>query len=67
MIFATIASRVLHKTTRLLEGLDKVTMTRDLYLRGVCPIAALFSVALVFSNYAYLHLSVALIQMLKAC
>jgi len=41
-------------------------MTRDLFLRSILPIGMLFSGSLILSNQAYLHLSVAFIQMLKA-
>lgn len=43
----------------------KITVDRQLLLRGVLPIAFFFSVQLVLSNMAYLHLSVAFLQMMK--
>ncbi|KAJ3167418.1 hypothetical protein HDU88_002340 [Geranomyces variabilis] len=66
LIFATIATRVLHRTTNLLAGLDNVQLSRKTYWRAIVPIGALFSASLIFSNLAYLHLSVSFIQMLKA-
>ena len=41
-------------------------MTKDLLLRSILPIGLLFSGSLILSNKAYLYLSVAYIQMLKA-
>lgn len=38
---------------------------RDRWVRSILPIGALFSGSLILSNYAYLSLSVAFIQMLK--
>ncbi|KAJ3161515.1 hypothetical protein HDU88_007320 [Geranomyces variabilis] len=70
LIFATLATRVLHRSTNLLSGLDGVQLSRETYWKAcilaIVPIGALFSATLIFSNLAYLHLSVAFIQMLKA-
>ncbi|KAJ1560962.1 hypothetical protein HK405_005381 [Cladochytrium tenue] len=66
LIFATVATRVLAKTTSLLDGLQRVKITTDVYARAILPIGVFFSLSLVFSNEAYLFLSVAFIQMLKA-
>lgn len=41
-------------------------MSKDLLLRSILPIGLLFSGSLILSNKAYLYLSVAYIQMLKA-
>lgn len=43
----------------------KITVDRDLILKGALPIALLFSVNLVLSNTAYKHSSVAFLQMMK--
>jgi len=43
----------------------KVTVDASLIFRGALPIAVLFSLQLVLSNTAYLHSSVAFLQMLK--
>lgn len=43
-----------------------VDMSKDTYMRCVLPIAGLFSVTLWLGNAAYLYLSVAFIQMIKA-
>jgi hypothetical protein len=66
MIFATIATRIMLKTTSLLDGVKKIDMDWNMYSTAVIPIGLLFSLSLIFSNYAYLHLSVAFIQMIKA-
>jgi drug/metabolite transporter (DMT)-like permease len=66
LIFATIATQVLARTTKLLDGRKNVKMTGRLYLRAIVPIGLLYSASLVCSNMVYLYLSVAFIQMLKA-
>jgi len=42
-------------------------MTGRVYLRAIVPIGIFFSLSLICGNQAYLHLSVAFIQMLKVC
>jgi len=49
----------------LTNAATRITVDRQLMLRGVLPIAFFFSVQLVLSNMAYLHLSVAFLQMMK--
>ncbi|GAA95225.1 uncharacterized protein L969DRAFT_15297 [Mixia osmundae IAM 14324] len=66
LTFATIGTRILLKTTHLLDGLANVNMTWDRWIKSILPIGALFSASLIFSNMAYLTLSVSFIQMLKA-
>ncbi|KAK4104697.1 TPT-domain-containing protein [Parathielavia hyrcaniae] len=66
MIFATMATQVLARTTTLLDGRKSVKMTGRTYLRAIVPIGLLYSASLVCSNMVYLYLSVAFIQMLKA-
>ncbi|KAJ4306504.1 hypothetical protein N0V88_001307 [Collariella sp. IMI 366227] len=66
LIFATIATQVLARTTKLLDGRKTVKMTGRTYLRAIVPIGLLYSASLVCSNQVYLYLSVAFIQMLKA-
>ncbi|KAJ3207347.1 hypothetical protein HDU67_007527 [Dinochytrium kinnereticum] len=66
LVFATIATRILSQTTSLLKGIHDVKMNWEVYMKAVVPIGFCFSLSLVFSNYAYLYLSVAYIQMLKA-
>ena len=63
--FAAIGTRVLQRTTNLLDGLKDVSMTKEIFVRSILPIGLLFSGSLILSNSAYLYLSVAYIQMLK--
>ncbi|KAL2019986.1 hypothetical protein VTK56DRAFT_8986 [Thermocarpiscus australiensis] len=66
LIFATIATQVLARTTKLLDGRKNVKMTGRTYLRAIVPIGLVYSASLVCSNMVYMYLSVAFIQMLKA-
>lgn len=66
MAFASVGTRVLARFTHLMDGLNNVEMTRERWVRNILPIGALFAASLIFSNYAYLYLSVAYIQMVKA-
>lgn len=66
LLFATLATQVLSRTTTLLDGRHKVRMTGRTYLRAVVPIGVFYSASLVCSNLVYLYLNVAFIQMLKA-
>ena len=60
-----MGTRILQRTTHLLDGVKDVPMTKDMFLRSILPIGILFSASLITSNSAYLYLSVAYIQMLK--
>lgn len=66
LTFSAIATRVLQRTTTLVDGAKDIEMSRDRWIRSILPIGALFSGSLILSNYAYLSLSVSFIQMLKA-
>ncbi|KAK1969335.1 triose-phosphate transporter [Colletotrichum sublineola] len=66
LVFSTLATQILARTTSLLDGRHKVRMTSRIYLRAIVPIGLLFSGSLVCSNLAYLYLSVSFIQMLKS-
>merc|ERR1711939_239101 len=66
MIFATLMTQLLARTTTLLDGRKTVKMTGRVYLRAILPIGFFFSLSLICGNKAYLYLSVAFIQMLKA-
>lgn len=66
LIFASLATQLLSRTTALLDARHAVPLTGRLYLRAVIPIGLLYSASLVCSNLTYLYLSVAFIQMLKA-
>lgn len=65
LTFAAIGTRVLQRTTNLLDGVKDVHMTKDMFVRSILPIGVLFSGSLILSNTAYLYLSVSYIQMLK--
>ncbi len=60
-----IGTRVLQRTTHLLDGVKDVNMTKDMFVKSILPIGLLFSGSLILSNTAYLYLSVSYIQMLK--
>ncbi|GMH27318.1 hypothetical protein Nepgr_029161 [Nepenthes gracilis] len=63
MSFCSAMAVLLIKVFRLV---DPVPISREVYLSGVVPIGALYSLSLWFSNSAYIFLSVSFIQMLKA-
>lgn len=63
--FAAIGTRILQRTTNLLDGTKDIKMNREMFLKSILPIGILFSGSLILSNTAYLYLSVAYIQMLK--
>jgi len=66
LVFATIATQVLARTTTLLDARRRVKMTGRVYVRAIAPIGFFFSLSLICGNQAYMYLSVAFIQMLKA-
>ncbi|KAI0732706.1 TPT-domain-containing protein [Fomitopsis betulina] len=66
LTFAAIGTRILQRTTHLLDGAKDVHVSKELFMRSILPIGLLFSASLILSNTAYLYLSVAYIQMLKA-
>ncbi|KAF4449807.1 hypothetical protein F53441_7002 [Fusarium austroafricanum] len=66
LVFATIATQLLARTTSLLDSRHSLPLTRRLYIRTILPIGVLYCASLVFSNIVYLYLSVAFIQMLKS-
>jgi hypothetical protein len=66
LIFATIMTQILARFTTILDSRKKVPMTGRVYLRAIVPIGLFFSLSLICGNQAYLYLSVAFIQMLKA-
>ena len=65
LFFATIGTRILQRTTHLLDGAKEVRMDMSIFVRRILPIGILFSGSLIMSNTAYLYLSVSYIQMLK--
>ncbi|KAL6711724.1 hypothetical protein ACN47E_004658 [Coniothyrium glycines] len=66
LVFATIMTQILARFTTILDSRKKVPMTGRVYLRAIVPIGLFFSMSLICGNQAYLYLSVAFIQMLKA-
>ncbi|KAL2265427.1 hypothetical protein VTJ83DRAFT_6527 [Remersonia thermophila] len=66
LAFATVMTQLLARYTTLLDGRKTVKMTGRVYLRAIVPIGFFFSLSLICGNRAYLYLSVAFIQMLKA-
>ena len=65
LAFAAIGTRILQRTTNLLDGAKDIHMTKEMFTRSILPIGLLFSGSLILSNTAYLYLSVSYIQMLK--
>jgi drug/metabolite transporter (DMT)-like permease len=66
LVFATVMTQLLARFTTILDSRKKVPMTGRVYLRAIVPIGIFFSLSLICGNQAYLYLSVAFIQMLKA-
>jgi hypothetical protein len=66
LVFATVMTQILARFTTILDSRKKVPMTGRVYLRAIVPIGIFFSMSLICGNQAYLYLSVAFIQMLKA-
>ncbi|KAL6701025.1 triose-phosphate transporter family domain-containing protein [Trichoderma pleuroticola] len=66
LIYATIATQILARTTTLLDSRRNFPISGRLYLRTILPIGLLYSGSLICSNVVYLYLSVSFIQMLKA-
>lgn len=55
----------MHRTTNLLDGINDVNVSKDVFLRSILPIGFLYSGSLILGNKAYLYLSVPFIQMVK--
>ena len=66
MIHMGFCSALAFLLIRVLNLVEPVSMSRELYMSSVVPIGALYSLSLWFSNSAYIYLSVSFIQMLKA-
>ncbi|SCV72004.1 BQ2448_4698 [Microbotryum intermedium] len=70
LTFQTIATRALRKYTPLVDKAKELEatgkMNRDVFMRKIVPVGALFSASLVLSNWVYLRLTVSFIQMIKA-
>ncbi|GMH27320.1 hypothetical protein Nepgr_029163 [Nepenthes gracilis] len=66
MIHMSFCSAMAVLLIKVFHLVDPVPISREVYLSGVVPIGALYSLSLWFSNSAYIYLSVSFIQMLKA-
>lgn len=66
MLFATICTQILSRTTNMLPGVDAQKVDTQILISKFLPISFLFSISLICANRAYLFLSVSFIQMLKA-
>jgi hypothetical protein len=66
LVFATVITQILARTTTYLDSRHELPNSWDFYLTTVLPIGIVSSGSLVASNFVYLYLSVAVIQMLKA-
>lgn len=66
LVFATIATQILARTTTLLDSRSTIPLTGRFYLRTILPIGILYTGSLVCSNQVYMYLSLPFIQMLKA-
>ncbi|RAL15843.1 TPT-domain-containing protein [Aspergillus homomorphus CBS 101889] len=66
LVFATLATQLLARTTPLLNSRHSQHMNASTYARQIVPIGLLYSGSLVTSNMTYLYLPVSFIQMLKA-
>ena len=64
MLFATIITQIMARTTNMLPGVKENKVDKDILLKQVLPVALLFALSLVFSNKAYIYLSVSYIQVL---
>jgi hypothetical protein len=65
MLFATVATQVLSRTTSLVEKSPEMDI--KLYVKAILPVGMCFSMSLILSNVVYLYLSMSFIQMLKVC
>ena len=66
MILATILTQIMARTTSMLPAANANQVTFQDIKTRIVPVALLFSISLIFSNKAYVYLSVSYIQMLKA-
>ncbi|CAI8610851.1 unnamed protein product [Vicia faba] len=66
MIHMGFSGAVAFLLVRVFKVVSPVKMSFEIYATCVIPISAFFASSLWFGNTAYLHISVAFIQMLKA-
>lgn len=62
MLFATILTQVLSRTTKLLPSLETAKVNAKVIQNQILPVAACFAISLISSNKAYVYLSVSFIQ-----
>ena len=63
MAFCSVLAFVIVRVLKVVKG---VNMTRDAYVQKILPVGFLFAIVLWLGNSAYVYLSVAFIQMVKA-
>eukprot|EP01036_Dinobryon_divergens_P022369 gene22369-30619_t len=66
MIFATIVTQVLSRTTTMLQAVKENRVSSNEFIRKFMPMSLLYAISLVLGNSAYKFISVAFIQMLKS-
>ncbi|ODV92510.1 hypothetical protein CANCADRAFT_43119 [Tortispora caseinolytica NRRL Y-17796] len=66
MVFSTIITQIMAHFTHILDDRHRIKMNPSMYIKLIVPIGICFNFSLIFNNQAYLYLSVAFIQMLKA-
>jgi hypothetical protein len=62
MIFCTVMTQLLSRTTKLFPGVKEGRVTMKLFLSKVVPICFSYAIALISSNAAYIYLSVSYTQ-----
>ena len=63
MAFCSVMAFVIVRVLKMVKG---VSMTREAYVQKIVPVGFLFAIVLWLGNSAYVYLSVAFIQMVKA-
>ncbi|XP_076906246.1 putative sugar phosphate/phosphate translocator At5g25400 [Bidens hawaiensis] len=66
MIHMAVCSSMAYVIVNVFKMVERVQMTREVYIKSVVPIGFLYSLSLWLSNSAYIYLSVSFIQMMKA-
>ncbi len=62
MIFSTVLTQILIRTTKLMPAALEGKVTFDVFKEKILPIAFCFSISIMLGNEAYLFLSVSYIQ-----
>lgn len=65
-VLGTLLTQILSRTTNMLTGVQKGTVTRRDILTRILPMSLCFACGLVLGNMAYAYISLAYIQMIKA-